>query len=832
MAMCRGFTRTVSICFLLGFAGMVQSASWTAFDDARGNLTITALNTYAIEVHFRQTQLPANDLPSFALKPPSQSELQDTLWQVETAEDSTKQIARWGDIRVVWDEQAQHLSFFYNDELKFTQYGLIQAASEGIEATFVIQPDEKLLAGGQRILGMDRRGYRLPLDNQAHYGYTTESTQMYYSLPAYISSHDYALLLDNTAKGWLDLDSNQNNQVRWSATGGRTSYILVFGADLASVSKHVVQTTGLPPMPARWTLGSFASRFGYRSQQQALNTASLYRAKEIPLDALVLDLYWFGADIKGHMGNLQWDPGSFPYPQQLTLDLDRLDVNLVNITEPFILTSSGQWSSAVQQDILMKDGRGQPYQFDFYFGRTGLVDIFDPAAQEWFWSYYDDLLSDGVDGWWGDLGEPEVHPDDGWHLVDQQPYQAKYVTNAYGHVWAKMVYERSRIAKQKRPLVLMRSGFLGTQRHGIVPWTGDVDRSWGGLSGQVELKLQMGLFGLGYTHSDLGGFAGGETFDPELYLRWLQFGVFQPIFRPHAQDHIASEPVFHQPNVIGEAQRLINFRYRLLPYIYSMSYQHSIDGSPLMRPLAWDFGDEWLDNSRSYLFGDNLLVTPIIQPGINRIELDIPNGLWYDLWTQDRWSITDNKLSYQVHRQNLPVLVKAGSFLPLIPTIQSTADYGTEVLQVHYFRYCLSEPGCKYQQSQVVYDDDGYSLDPIESEQFQLITLKAEENEYQLRLDIGVQGEFSGAPQQRQVQYVVHGLSSAPNVKIDGRAIEVTLSDKIQQQNLLVAGQLSVPRSFSQWWHGKPVAEYDAAHGRLYFWLELEAGVPRRIELR
>lgn len=830
--MCMRYMLKYAVFLLFGVAAMAQSATWTVFDDARGQLTITALNSQAIEVHFKQTQLPANDLPSFALEPTRGPKMQMSSWQVETADGSSKTVATMGNIRVVWDEQAEYLSFFYNDELKFSQDGLITASANGIEANFVIQPHEKLLAGGQRILGMDRRGYRLPLDNQAHYGYTTESTQMYYSLPAYISSHDYALLLDNTAKGWLDLDSKQDNQVRWSAQGGRTSYVLVFGSDLASVSNHVVQTTGLPPMPARWTLGSFASRFGYRSQQQALNTASLYRAKEVPLDALVLDLYWFGADIKGHMGNLQWDPVTFPEPQQLARDLERLDVKLVNITEPFILTSSSQWSSAVNQEILMKDDKGQPYQFDFYFGRTGLLDIFDPAAQQWFWSYYDDLRQDGVDGWWGDLGEPEVHPDEGWHLINQKPYQAKYVTNAYGHVWAEMIYEQSRLAQKQRPLVLMRSGFLGTQRHGIMPWTGDVARSWEGLFGQVELKLQMGLFGLGYTHSDLGGFAGGDRFDPELYLRWLQFGVFQPVFRPHAQDRIPSEPVFHDSRVVSEAQRLINLRYRLLPYIYTMSYQHSIDGSPLMRPLAWDFGESWLDNRQSYLFGDNLVVTPIIQPGVTSIDLNIPNGLWYDLWSTDRWLITDNQLSYQVQPQRLPVLVKAGSFVPLIPTIQSTAHYDTKVLQVHYFRHCLAEPECQYQQAQLVYDDDGQSLDPIASEQFQTISLDADEHDNQLRFDIEVQGEFSGAPKLRQVQYVVHGLSSVPTLQIDGVTISVKPSERSQDQNLLVADQLSVPNRFSRWWNGEHLAEYDPEQGRLYFWLELEAGVPRKIELR
>ena len=240
------------------------------------------------------------------------------------------------------------------------------------------------------------------------------------------------------------------------------------------------------------------------------------------------------------MGNLQWDNAAFPEPEQMIAQLKQQDVKTVLITEPFILTSSAQWESAVLNDALVKKADGAPYTFDFYFGNTGLVDVFSEAGQDWFWQFYEKLAAQGVAGWWGDLGEPEVHPDDSIHLWDSKPVRAKALHNGYGHQWAKLVYSNLRkLQPETRPFVLMRSGFIGSQRYGMVPWTGDVSRSWGGLAPQVELALQMSIFGLAYTHSDLGGFAGGDAFDPELYTRWLQFGAFTPVFRPHAQDSIA-----------------------------------------------------------------------------------------------------------------------------------------------------------------------------------------------------------------------------------------------------------------------------------------------------
>ena len=191
--------------------------------------------------------------------------------------------------------------------------------------------------------------------------------------------------------------------------------------------------------------------------------------------------------------------------------------------------------------------RGNPYQFDFYFGNTGLIDVFDNDARDWFNQTYSALYKQGVAGWWGDLGEPEVHPSDAVHNLNGITATGDEVHNAYGHKWAEQVYQHQQhLAPNKRPFIMMRSGFVGSQRYGMIPWTGDVSRSWDGLKPQVELSLQMGLFGLGYTHSDLGGFAGGEVFDPQMYIRWLQYGIFQPVFRPHAQDNIAPEPVFHK----------------------------------------------------------------------------------------------------------------------------------------------------------------------------------------------------------------------------------------------------------------------------------------------
>ncbi len=336
----------------------------------------------------------------------------------------------------------------------------------------------------------------------------------------------------------------------------------------------------------------------------------------------------------------------------------------------------------MQESVLAKDKMGQPRTYDFYFGNTGLIDVFDDKAQLWFSDIYSDLTKQGIAGVWGDLGEPEVHPDDALHFRSdiQRSVRADEIHNAYGHQWAKLVFENQiRDRPDERPFIMMRSGFAGSQRYGMIPWTGDVSRTWGGLKPQVELSLQMGLSGLAYTHSDLGGFAGGETFNKELYIRWLQFGAFQPVFRPHAQDNIAPEPVFHDEQTRAIVSDFIRLRYQLLPYIYTLAYHNSTAGMPLMRPMFFDSPDDLnlYDVSDQYFWGDSLLVSPITESNKSKQSVTLPKGVWFDFWSDKRY-IGNQSVDIPVTLNNIPVLVKAGAFLPMIKPIDTTHDYSSK----------------------------------------------------------------------------------------------------------------------------------------------------------
>lgn len=711
----------------------------------------------ALEVHYQppgRKQLPSFSLPGGL--PPVAAQLSESadalLW------DS-------GTLRAVIRRNPLQLSFERRGETVLAEEAGLFHHETMRGFRFQLKPDEKLLGGGQRVLGMDRRGQRLPLYNRAHYGYTTESKQMYFSLPGVISSRGYLLLFDNAARGHLDLGHTEADVLQFEAVAGRTAYLVVVGEDLPQIVSHYVQATGLPPLAPRWTLGHYASRFGYRNEAEAREVVRRYRAQGIPLDAIVLDLYWFGPDIQGHMGNLDWDRKAWPEPERMIRDFAADGVRTILITEPFILKSSTRWDEAVAAGALGRNLAGQPKRFDFYFGNTGIIDVFRPEARRWFQDLYAGLDRQGVAGWWGDLGEPEVHPKDTIHALGS----ADELHNAYGHEWARLVWEGQReLHPERRPFIMMRAGAPGSQRYGMVPWTGDVDRSWGGLQSQVELALQMGLFGFGWIHSDLGGFAGGKRFDRELYLRWLLYGVFQPVHRPHAQEHIAPEPVFHDRDTRRLARDFIRLRYALLPYHYTLAWEHATTGQPLMRPLAFLDPDDptLLDRHDAYLWGDALLVAPVVQPGIRKARVDLPKGVWFDYWSGKR-HVGPAQVSVDTPLHRIPVFARAGAFLPMIEPIERSDAYSTRALTLHHW------PDATVSESRGrLYDDDGKTFASHQGSAHEIVEFHSTLAGTGLTLSLNRRGgDYPGRPEQRRITLVLHRWAEAPtSIRIDGRA--------------------------------------------------------------
>jgi oligosaccharide 4-alpha-D-glucosyltransferase len=603
---------------------------------------------------------------------------------------------------------------------------------------FNLNPDEVLYGGGARALGMNRRGNRLQLYNRAHYGYETHAELMNFCIPMVLSSNRYAIHFDNPSIGYLDLDSKKDNTLEYETISGRKTYQVFTGYSWNDIISNLSEFTGKQPLPPRWAFGNFSSRFGYHSQDEVEKTIQKFQENKIPVDAIILDLYWFGKEVKGTMGNLDWDKDNFPNPTKMISNLNKKGVKTVLITEPFILTTSSKWQDAVDNNILAITKDGKPATWDFYFGNTGIVDIFKPQGKEWFWNVYKRLIKQGVGGLWGYLGEPEVFPS----KVITAGGKADEIHNVYGHNWAKLIAEGyQKDFPNQRPFILMRAGYSGSQKYGMIPWSGDVNRSWGGLQSQMEIALQMGMQGVGYMHSDLGGFAGANL-DDELYVRWLQYGVFNPVFRPHAQEEVASEAINRSDKVKELAKKAIELRYQMLPYNYNTAFQNSQTGMPLMRPLFFDelFNKSLFSNCENYLWGNDFLIAPITKKGQETVEVYFPKtGIhnleipWYDFYTNQRYE-AGKKYTINTVADHIPTFVRGNAIIPLIKTIQNTKNYSLKEFELHHYS------GASFSDFQL-YNDNGVTANAFEKGKYEKFhfTLEHEGDaiEFKIEREIG-----------------------------------------------------------------------------------------------
>ncbi|MBT8254584.1 MAG: DUF5110 domain-containing protein [Bacteroidia bacterium] len=666
-------------------------------------------------------------------------------------------IVNSGGIDLIVSKSPFQIAYSYKDRTILSEKKGYHKTDYGEAIQFNVSQTEVLYGGGSRALGMNRRGNKLRLYNKAHYGYEYRSPLMNFSMPIVISSMKYMVHFDNAPIGYLDLDSKMDNTITYETISGRKTYQIVVGDSWYDLLDNYTDLTGKQPLPPRWAFGNFASRFGYHSEAETRATIQKFKDDEIAVDAVILDIYWFGKDIKGHMGNLKFLRDSFPNPKRMIEDFRNKGINTVLVSEPFILTSSNRWQEAVNNNALAVDSTGKPAVFDFYFGNTGLIDLYSKTGKTWFWNIYKELAEMGVTGVCGDLGEPESHPS---HLIHATG-TADEVHNTYGHDWARLVYEGyKKDFPEQRPFILMRSGYSGSQRFGLIPWSGDVSRSWGGFYPQTEIALQMAMQGMGYFHSDLGGF-GGANLDDELYTRWLQYGVFQPIFRPHAQEVVPSEPVYREAKTKALAKKSIELRYRLLPYNYNLAFENSRHGTPLMRPLMFDYPEisNFLEEDKTFLWGDAFLISPVLEPGLDVQMVNMPpNSVWFDYYTDQRFD-GGQLMEVPTQTDHIPTFVKAGSFVPMAGDMQNTTEYEFTSIDLHYYHDASVTDSYS-----TLYNDDGKTVNAFSKGVYDHLQLESCSTGSKLKFEFSNKAGYRTDPVEMDMELIVHNVDRIPKV--------------------------------------------------------------------
>lgn len=641
----------------------------------------------------------------------------------------------------------------------------------------LIDEDEQFFGTGSRSIPFNKRGFKVGLDNNPWYGYSTNADNLNYSMPFYVSNHNYAVFYDNPSRGYMDFGKSNKDTLEVAFKAGKLQFYTFFGENASAMIQQFTSLVGRMSLPPRWAMGNFMSRFGYRTQEEVMSIAAKMKEQKFPFDAVIIDLFWFGDAQFGswNIGNLDWNKQRFPEPEKMIADLKKQNIKTILITEPFVLSESFNYKYTQQNKLNAVDAKGDTVGIkEFYFGHTGLLDMFQNKTKDWFWSKYDAQIKKGVAGWWGDLGEPEKHPNYVYHNMKDfgqtRLFNADEVHNMYGHEWSRMVFDKyAKHYPAQRLFHLNRSGYAGTWRFGSVPWSGDVDRSWNGFRAQLPIMLSMSMSGVPAMHSDAGGFAMGER-DPELYRRWLQMAVFSPIFRPHGSvnapdpkiPQIESEPVFYEEPDKSILRTFVELRYRLMPYVYSLTYEAATKGNPMVRPMFYNNSTDsnLYKANDQYMFGDALLIAPVLEKGATKRTLYLPNGLWYDFFHPAKTYNGGAWIEVDVTAESIPVFVKGGAVIPMRPVFDNTANYPKEELEFHYYAAEGSTSG-------VMYEDDGMNPRAIAAKQFELIQLYGMKKENNTALRFSSKGLYAGKPLQRNVELVVYGISKPNEVLLN-----------------------------------------------------------------
>jgi alpha-D-xyloside xylohydrolase len=540
------------------------------------------------------------------------------------------------------------------------------------DVTFDAHPDERFYGLGQHQHGLlDQKGAVIDLIQR--------NSEV--SVPFALSSRGYGFLWNMPGAGRVELGANRT---RWSADGARqVDYWVTTGATPADIVSHYVRVTGLPPMLPEWASGFWQSKLRYREQDELLEVAREYKRRGLPLSVIVCDYFHWT-----RQGEWRFDSAEWPDPKAMVDELRELGVELMVSVWPTVNPASDHYAEMDRRGLLVRNTAGLPLQLAFWDkGIDGQAfmryyDATNPEARSFVWEKITDgYRRHGIRAFWLDACEPEILSDNHENALYFLGAGTE-VQGVYPREHARGFYEGLRESGEEDVLLLCRSAWAGSQRYGAAVWSGDIESTFEALADQIPAGLNMGISGIPWWTTDIGGFMGGDpTTDSfrELVVRWFQFAAFCPLFRLHGVRQpgpLVGSGQTGAPNEVWsfgeEAYELIReqlaLRERIRPYVMEQMATASSTGLPPMRALFLEFPDEdaaW-EVGDQFLLGPDVLVAPVTAQGARERNVYLPVGAsWLDAWTGERieqtgWVKADAPL------ERIPVYVREGGALGVL----------------------------------------------------------------------------------------------------------------------------------------------------------------------
>lgn len=576
---------------------------------------------------------------------------------------------------------------------------------------------------------LDKKGETISFWNTDSFSYSTKDSKLYQTQPIQIivrsNGFCYAIVYDNPYKSQIIIGEDGDCSSEYYVAGGGINYYLIVGPTVRKVFTKLSNLLGNAPLPPISALGHHQSRWSYYPESVVRELAEEFRTRKIPCDYIHLDI-----DYLDEYRIFTWNKEYFPNPGKLSQDLLEQGFRLMSITDPGVKVDS-KYKLCKEG---LKDGHfclnpdGSVYVGPVWPGDCHFPDFSQTRTREWFGSQYKVLTDSGISGFWIDMNEPSVFDEKGTigddivHPSDGANKLHKEIHNQYGHLMAQASYEGlQKLLPDSRIYINSRSAYLGTHRYAGT-WTGDNLSEWSHLQISIPMLLNMATSGQVMVGPDIGGFGGKPS--SELLIRWYQAGCFYPYFR----NHTISEKKSQEPWAFGKKteaiiRKVIQFRYSLMVHIYNVIRQACLTGIPAFRALWIDYPKdpmvhlpEWAESQ--YLFGDNLLVVPILKRGKRKRDIYLPSGKWYSFCGElilDGGKIHEISVPLDI----TPIFVKEGSIIPYInEEIQHTGEIKDSKISLRIYPKDSEAKG-------EIYLDDGETLN-YEKGEFELIKIEVE----------------------------------------------------------------------------------------------------------
>ena len=554
-----------------------------------------------------------------------------------------------------------------------------------VGATFASPKDEHSYGLGQNQEGyLDRRGHVV----RCAHDYNAPSGQSV-CVPFVVSNKGYGLLWDNPSRTTVQFGFNDVN--RWTSdVGQRVSFFVIAGGTYDEIYAGYRLLSGSVPMLPKSAYGYIQCKQRYVSQKELMDVAQGYRDRKLPIDVLVVD--WFHYT---KMGEMDMDPVKWPDPIAMNKKLHDMNFHTMISVWPRFIPEDRYYDTILRRRWFQALADGTPTNGLPYDRAGSDIDTTNPEAGRWYWDVIrNNYITKGFDSFWADETEPDLPPNGSyWHVGPGTQF-----FNVYPLFHTAAIYDGFRRDLKSRALILARDAFTGAQHNGTIFWSSDISGNWDTFKRQIPTGINFVASGMPYWSTDIGGWqylpethvpdrpplldpsdarANIGHYDdyPELYVRWFQYGAFQPNFRSHGsrpQNEVWSYGKQAEP-ILSKYLRL---RYQLMPYIYSIAHKTHLDGAPFMRGLFMDFGADprVADIGDEYMFGPALLIAPVTEQGRTTRDVYLPAGTdWYNFWTNERVR-GGQTITVKAPIDIIPIFVRAGSIIPLGAPVESTNE--------------------------------------------------------------------------------------------------------------------------------------------------------------